>query len=339
MNYREVPSAGFEVSEIGFGCGGNAGLMIRGTDAERLTIVSRALDLGINYFDTAPDYGDGIAEENLGRILRDLSERPLITSKVEVRKENLGDIADHVVRSVDLSLKRLGVDYLDVLQIHNGPKKTPPKLEGAGYGQLWIEDFLKPGGALEGLTRVVRAGKARALGFICRGGDVDDVRELLNTGAFHMLNVHYTLLNPTAGMAAPQGLTIDRDFGAVLNEAHERGIGTAIYSPLASGALTDQSVAGVARHPLSGSRDHVSDAFRRDLGRAPALSFLSEPGKQTLAQAAFRFVLMHPGVSTVIGGFSSLEQLEELCAVSDGQGLSAQAMARIEDVWRRDFAK
>ena len=67
MQYRRVPETTLNLSEIGFGCGGNAGLMVRGDHDEQHRAVARALELGINYFDTAPDYGDGVAEDNLGR--------------------------------------------------------------------------------------------------------------------------------------------------------------------------------------------------------------------------------------------------------------------------------
>ena len=66
MQYRKVGASDLVVSEIAFGCGGNAGLMVRGSDAERLPVVARALELGITYFDNAPDYGNGAAETNLG---------------------------------------------------------------------------------------------------------------------------------------------------------------------------------------------------------------------------------------------------------------------------------
>ena len=169
MEYRQVGNTELRVSEIGFGCGGNAGLMVRGSPEEQRRVVTRAIELGINYFDNAPDYGNGVAEENLGRVLKELKLRPVITSKVEVRHTDLGDIAGHVVRSTEESLQRLGVDYVDILQIHNGPAPAPPQLEGRSYTQLWIEDYLRPGGALEGLQRVLRDGKARYVGFICRG--------------------------------------------------------------------------------------------------------------------------------------------------------------------------
>ena len=85
MNYRDLGSTGVRVSEIGFGCGGNAGLMVRGTPVEQREAIHRALELGVNYFDQAPDYGDGLSETNLGRALKDLGAHPYITTKVEVR--------------------------------------------------------------------------------------------------------------------------------------------------------------------------------------------------------------------------------------------------------------
>jgi aryl-alcohol dehydrogenase-like predicted oxidoreductase len=337
MEYRQVGNTELRVSEIGFGCGGNAGLMVRGSPAEQQRVVARAVELGINYFDNAPDYGNGAAEENLGRVLKELQLRPVLTSKVEVRHTNLGDIAGHVVRSTEESLKRLGVDALDILQIHNGPAPSPPPLEGRAYTQLWIDDYLRPGGALDGLQRVLRDGKARYVGFICRGNDADQVRQLLDMQVFRLINVPYTLLNPTAGMAKPEGLEVDRDFGGVIHDAYAHGVGTAIYSPLAGGFLTDPIVAGGARHPLAGPRDSASEAYRRTLEMARALSFLRREGTHTLAQAAIRFILMHTGVTVVLGGFSAMSHLEEIAPVSGAGPLAPELMARVETVWRANF--
>jgi len=72
MRYRAIPDTGLSLSEIGFGCGGNAGLMVRGDRAEQIRVIARALDQGINYFDLAPDYGDGLAESNLGIALKEI---------------------------------------------------------------------------------------------------------------------------------------------------------------------------------------------------------------------------------------------------------------------------
>jgi L-glyceraldehyde 3-phosphate reductase len=190
---------------------------------------------------------------------------------------------------------------------------------------------------LEGLQRVLRDGKARYLGFICRGNDGYQVRQLIDTGLFRMINVPYTLLNPTAGMARPRGLEVERDFGEVITYAYEQGVGVAIYSPLAGGFLTDPLVTGGDRHPLAGTRDTASEAYRRHLEMARSLSFLRREGTHTLTQAALRFILMHQGVTVILGGFSALEHLEEIVPVSDAGPLTPELMARVEMVWRANF--
>ena len=331
-------STSLRVSEIGFGTGGTAGLMINGSFEEQLQAVARAIELGINYFDTAPDYGTGVSESNLGKVLAELGVRPVIATKVEVRQENLADIAGHIQRSVDASLQRLGLDYVDIVQIHNGPFATRPDLQGRDYRVLGIEDYFASGGAIEGLERLLRAGKTRFIGFICRGEDGAQVKELLDTNLFHMINLVYTLMNPTAAIPKPEGLSLDSDFGQVIAYATQKGVGTAVYSPLAGGLLADQIIGGGEFHPLSrGGRRPQSDQLQRQVSRAAALSFLSIPDRHSLAQAAIRFILMQPGVTTVLGGFSSLGQLEEVAATSGSGPLAPELMARVEMVWRTNF--
>ena len=339
MQYRTIGRSSLVVSEIAFGCGGNAGLMVRGQYQEQVAIVGRALELGVTYFDNAPDYGDGMAETNLGRVLKALHARPVLNTKVEIRKENLGDVASHIVRSVEGSLRRLGVDHVDMLQIHNGPSGADPKLEGRSYTQLSLDHFLGPGGALDGIERLKRAGKIGYAGFICRGNDGAEVRQLLGTGVFHLINVPYTLFNPTAGRAKPRGLKVDKDFGDVVSYARAHGAAAAVYSPLASGYLTDDAVAGRPRHDLARAYDLETPASLNLRRRARALTFLSRESGCTLAQAAFRFVLMHDGVAAALGGFSSQAQLEEIAAVSGMPPFSAHQMQRLEALWNADFTE
>jgi L-glyceraldehyde 3-phosphate reductase len=307
---------------------------VRGTAAEQERAVGRALDLGITYFDNSPDYGDGHAEEALGRALKALKARPLVNSKVEIRAENLGDIVGHVERSVDASLRRLGLDHLDVVQIHNGPSARLVNLEGRRYSLLGIDDYFRDGGAIEGVDRVVRAGKVRFAGFICRGGDGDEVRRVLATGVFHLINVPYTLLNPTAGRAMgsdPAGLT--PDYGQVLDAAREAGAGAAIYSPLAGGFLTDDFAGNSPRHSLARPARGEAAGIEETRRKVLALKGVLDGTGLTLVQAAIRFCLMHEGVTTVLGGFSSVEQMEEIVAAADALALDAEVMARLEMLW------
>ncbi len=334
MRYRKVGASDLTVSEVAFGCGGNAGLMVRADRSEQLRVVARALDLGLNYFDNSPDYGDGAAEQNLGIALKEIGARPLINSKVEIRRANLADIKGHVIRSVEESLARLQVDALDMLQIHNGPSLEPPDLRGAGYRQLWLEDFLRPGGACEGVEHLRKAGKIRYAGFICRGDDARAVDTLLDTGLFSLINAPYTLLNPSAGMAKPAALRV-KDFGDVIRAAQSHGASAAIYSPLAGGFLTDDFLHGAARHPLARAADPLQ--AQRAIHQVKALAFLTEGGN-SLAIAAYRFILSHPGVACVLGGFSSLEQLQELASAPDLGPLSSSEMTRLEMLWSAGFA-
>jgi L-glyceraldehyde 3-phosphate reductase len=312
--------------------------MVRGRHEEQLSIIGRALELGVTYFDNAPDYGSGIAETNLGRVLKMLGARPVLNTKVEIRKENLGDVAGHIVRSAEGSLRRLGVDYVDMFQIHNGPSRVDPKLEGREYSQLSLDHLMLPGGALDGIERLRRSGKIKYAGFICRGNDGEEVRQLLDTGVFHLINVPYTLFNPTAGRARPNGLTLGMDYGDVISFAPARGAAAAVYSPLASGYLTDDSVAGIPRHELARAYDLQSPASLRLRQKARSLTFLSRENGYTLAQAAFRFVLMHQGVATALGGFSTKAQLEEIATVSGSSPFSADQMTRLDALWNADFA-
>ncbi|MPZ13849.1 MAG: aldo/keto reductase [Chloroflexi bacterium] len=342
MKYREVGNTATRVSEIGFGGGGNAGLMVRGSAEEQRQAIARALDLGINYFDQSPDYGTGLSETNLGRVLKDLGVRPYITTKVEVREQNLDDIAGHVVRSVDESLNRLGVDYVDFLQIHNGPVTTRPQLSGRTYTHLWIEDYLRPGGALEGLQRVQRAGKARFLGFITRGNDAPAARQLIDTGCFSLINASVNLLNPSAALK-PYGMHVEQDYDRILTYAAAHGVGAAVYSPLAGWFLTNGAVSGSTPHALaSGPRTPESEQV--GLRRAKALGFLSStlhPDVQrddhNLAEAAIRFVLSLEGVSVVLGGFSDTHQVEEVAGCSGRGPLSEENLMRVEGIWRSNF--
>ena len=193
----------------------------------------------------------------------------------------------------------------------------------------------QPGGAIEGLERIVRSGKTRYIGFICRGGDGRQVRQLLDTGKFHLINLIYNLLNPSAAGPLPRGLSVDADFEGVIEAAQAHGAGVAVYSPLSGGLITDDAVTGADPHPLSGSR-RSGDAV--DLGRrqAKAIQFLKRPGR-SLAQAGFDFILGNPGVTTVLGGFSDIAQLEELAGRSGAAPLTQEEMERVAMAWRANF--
>ena len=118
MKYRTLGKTKLSISEIGFGCGNVGGLMVRGSPDEQVEAVNHALRLGINYFDTAPQYGNGKSETNLGQVLRQLKPDVRVATKVAITKEDLRHLNDVVQSSVETSLKRLGRERLDLLQLH-----------------------------------------------------------------------------------------------------------------------------------------------------------------------------------------------------------------------------
>ena len=341
MRYRPMGNTGELVSEICFGTGDNAGLLVRGTDLDQRQAFERALEAGINYWDTSPDYGDhvGLAEINIGKLMRTFHVRPLITTKVEIMPDQLDDVAGAVERSLEGSLKRLGSEWVDVLQIHN-----PPALQTdttvSGWIHLGLADYLGPRGALEGLERVRRQGKVRFLGFASEHADPRAVKQLLDTGSFSMINVWYDLLNPTAAFGPVAGMNVGHSYDSIIPYARARGVGVATIRPLAGGALTDHAVGGGARHPLAGGGlSRRVEVYQEMVSQAESLAFLSQPGRHSLSEAAFRFLLDTEGVSTVIGGYSELAHLEEAVGNSGATPLSPETMARVKLTWRANYGR
>src|SRR6516164_6930543 len=119
METRTLGRTGLKVSVLGFGCGAVGGLMVRGSPADQERAVARAIELGINYFDTAAMYGNGESERNLGRVLKSLKPDIVVGTKVRVPDGERGHIGAAVAASLEASLRRLQLDHVDLFQLHN----------------------------------------------------------------------------------------------------------------------------------------------------------------------------------------------------------------------------
>jgi aryl-alcohol dehydrogenase-like predicted oxidoreductase len=323
MEYRVLGKTGLRVSEIGFGAGFTAALLaVEGDRDEQREAVARALELGINYFDTAPVYGRGHSESRLGEILRELGVRPIIATKAMVRHEDLNDTRGTIVRSVEGSLDRLGIDAIDVIQLHNpvSVNRIPED-----HDSLEVDEVLRPGGVLDTFEDLQRQGKVRFLGFTGMGHP-PAINQLIDSGRFQVMQAYYNLLNPSAGMAVPAGFRLI-DWGQIIDHAAANEVGVVIIRVLAAGALGGKE----ERQPPPGSWAHTNWLeVQSDRLRAQGLQFLVREG-QTLAQAAIRFALIKREVSTVLVGFSTRADVEEAAACSPTQGLSDEEMAQL---WR-----
>ena len=328
---RPLGKTGVDVSIL---CLGGAHIGLIQDEAESIKLMHTAVDEGITFFDNAWDYHGGRSEELMGKALETGGRR----EKVFLMTKNCERDYKGTLSNLDDSLKRLGVDFVDVVQIHN-PPSAETDTTVPGWLHLGLSDYLGPGGALEGLERVRRAGKTRFFGFANEDAGAEAVHTLLETREFHLINVWYDLLNPTAGMDRPDGLDIQHDYGRLVDRAHELGVGVSVIRPLAGGVLTDHAVAGGGRHALAGGGlTRNADMYQAMVQRALPFAFLSRPG-QKLSDAAYRFILQHPGVTTVLGGYSELSHLEEASGNSGANPLSDEDMARLETVWRSNCGR
>jgi len=329
MQYRTLGRTGLKISEIGFGCGNNAVLMVRASYGEQLRAVRRALDLGINYFDTAFAYGLGKSEENLGKILGELGASAVISTKI--RLEPAADLKAATIHAVEAGLKRLQRSSVDLIQLHNrvALERSPGK-----RFSVTPRDVVGPGGVLEGFKEMRDQGKVRYFGFSGLG-DPKALHEVIDSGEFHSVQAYYNLLNPSAAQPVPTGFSA-LDYGRLIDRAAGKGMGIAVIRVLAAGALTSDPTGGggSSPEPLSPGSD-----YSLDLERAEKVKFLIGGDIKSLTQAAIRFALMKPEVSTVLVGFSNISHIDEAVVCSGAGGLSQDALARLRKLWDNDFGR
>ena len=329
MQYRTVGKTGVKVSEIGFGCGNNAVLMVKAPYEDQLRAVRHALDQGITFFDTAFAYGLGKSEENLGRILNDLGANPVISTKIRLEADAVGDVKAATIRAVEAGLARLKRDRVDFVQLHT--RVTLERGMGKRFS-LAPKDVLGPNGVIDGFKTMRDRGKVGYFGFSGLG-DPKALHELVGSGEFHGFQCYYNLLNPSAGKAVPPGFSA-LDYGLILDRAAANGMGAFVIRVLAAGALTsDPSTGGgSSSEPLSPGSNYPIDLQRAEKVK----SALGVSGKD-LTQAAIRFGLMNQKVSTVLVGFSNTTHVDEAVACSGMPELSDDQMTKIRKLWETDF--
>lgn len=299
MEYREFGNTGIQVSEIGVGCGGLGGEKKLGLEP----VVERALDLGINFFDTCDTYAEYRSEAVLGSVFRNQPrDRFVVCTKFGGVIDDQGwhrDISvPHLHEAFEASCRRLCVDYFDIYLVH-----TPPK------------DLLDHDDLIAELDKMVSAGKIRTYGVSTERGDFAN-----------------EVVTRTAGRAIEISLNLffQEPRKSFLPVAAKQGAGVICKSPMAGGVLTESFT--IDGNPEADPRyqrfGHERFTRRAELLRA-ARSILTANGR-TIAQGALAWLLsLDPPISTVIPGISSLQRLEETAAVA-GARLSAEDMAALD---------
>src|SRR5947207_4484545 len=162
MEMRVFGRTGMQLSVLGFGCGAVGGLMVRGDPLDQERVIGRAIATGVNYFDTAVQYGNGESERNLGRVLQKLKPAKVaVGTKVRLSESEFGRIADAVTMSLEGSLARLCLERVDIFHLHNAITET------GGGSALSVRQVL--GEVVPAFERLRRQGKARFLGITAVG--------------------------------------------------------------------------------------------------------------------------------------------------------------------------
>ena len=337
MRYRKVGKDPIEVSEISFGTGDNAGAMVHGSSNEQLALVGYALEQGINLFDTSAAYGRGAAEVNLGRVLADLGARDVyVATKAFIPPNDFVRIGEKVTESLDDSLFRLRRDCVDILLLHN-PIRSKPNPENPLIMAMTPAEALEA--ALPAMVKAREAGKCRMLGLACDESETSAVMPVLESGEFSMINFTYNLGNPSAARPL-DGIPNAINFQGLFDAAERLDVSVAVVRPLAGGALAgnilDQGLAAV--HALSRGYFRMMPQVHEPMIRmARKFGFLHRPPEQTLAEAAYRYIFMHPRVATVIGGFSEVAHLADALAAIEAGPLSDADMQRIGEILDAGF--
>ena len=310
MEMRTFGRTGLRISILGFGCGAVGGLMVRGAPADQERAIARALEAGVNYFDTAVQYGNGESEKNLGRALKKLKPKDAIVgTKVRLTAAEFGGIADAVTKSLEGSLRRLGMERVDIFHLHNVITVNGVG-ESLGVGQVLHQ-------LVPAFERLRQKGMIRFLG-ITAAGDTAALHQVVDARVVDSAQVIYNMLNPSAGKPLPERYPA-QDYGLLLDRAHKAGVGVIGIRVLAGGALSGSA----ERHPIASPPPEPigsATSYEGDLERARRLLPLVDEGSaESLAEAAIRFAIAHPEVGTILVGMATPGQFEQaLSAVQRG---------------------
>jgi aryl-alcohol dehydrogenase-like predicted oxidoreductase len=320
MRYRRLGRTGWEVSEIGFGAWGISGKQwIGATDDVSERALRRAVELGLNFIDTALAYGDGHSETLVGKVVRSTPQKVWVATKVPPKnrlwpaRPGIGIEQvfpyDYIIQSTETSLRNLGLETVDLQQLH-----------------VWNPEWLERDEWRRAFEDLKRSGKVQAVGISINDHDPDSALGIIGTGLIDTVQVIYNIFD----QSPEQNL-----FPLCLEE----DIGVLARVPLDEGSLTGN----IRQDTVFAADDFRNFYFRGDRKkqveeRVDALRADLEGVRGSLAEIALRFTISHPAVSTVIPGMRQVKNVESNCGVSEAGPLPANVLSRLRrHVWERNF--
>jgi aryl-alcohol dehydrogenase-like predicted oxidoreductase len=321
MKYRRLGRTDFQVSEIGYGAWGIGGTQwIGASDKESLAALHRAIEGGVNFIDTALAYGGGKSEQLVGRAIAETTRKILVASKVPPKNRlwparagiGIDEVFpyDYIISSTEASLRNLGVDSIDLQQLH----VWNPEWFGRDEWRRAFEDLKS-------------SGKVRAVGISINDHQPDSALEIVESGLIDTVQVIYNIFDQTP----------ERNlFAACIR----RNVGVVARVPLDEGSLTGR----IGENTTFPEGDFRSYYFRGDRKKqvaervAAIVNDLGLEDASHMPAVAIRFCLSHPAVSTVIPGMRSVSSVDANFMAS-GQGPLPPHTLEIlrRHAWDRDF--
>ncbi len=320
MRTRPLGRTGWQVSDIGLGSWGMGGMWGTLDDREAIRAIRRAVELGVNFIDTAAVYGDGHAEELISQALAGRGDPVRIATKVPPK--NMEWPARHdapaaeafpaewIIEHTEASLRRLKRSSIDLQQLH-----------------VWAPRWLKESSVwLPAVERLKREGKIRAFGISINDHEPDTALELVASGLIDSVQVIYNIFDQTPAER-------------LLPACQRHQVGVIVRVPFDEGSLTGTLTATTRFAPDDWrSAYFAGDRLRDTVERVERLQAFVRTTRRTVAQTALAFCLAHPAVSTVIPGMRRVSHVEENCMVSGARPLSTEELAQLRaHVWPRNF--
>jgi aryl-alcohol dehydrogenase-like predicted oxidoreductase len=321
MRQLTLGRTGLQVSALGYGTWaiGKADWGGVGDDEAALASMRRAIELGVTLFDTALAYGDGHSERLVGQVVRDAGDGVRVATKVPPKTyawppppgAAVQDVlpGDWIVASTEASLRNLGVDAIDLQQLH-----------------VWSDDWVGQGDWLEAVEALRAAGKFRHFGVSVNFGQPENVLRLLETGVIDTVQVLYNVFDQSAE---------DVLFPAV----RAANVGVIARVPFDEGGLTGRIRADSEFAEGDFRRSYFRGDRRREVAeRVDAIARDLQVPVEQVPEIALRFCLSDPAVSTVIAGMRSLRNVEANARAVAAGPLSAGELAALRPHrWLRDF--
>ncbi len=320
MRYRTLGRTGLQVSEVGYGAWGIGGKQwLGGDDGESLAALRRAIELGLNFIDTALAYGDGHSERLVGQVVRESSATVYVATKVPPKNQlwparpgiGIREVFPYryILECTEKSLRNLGLDHIDLQQLH-----------------VWNPEWIHEDDWRRAFEDLKRSGQVRFVGVSINDHQPDSALDLINTGLIDAVQVIYNIFDQS-----PER----RLFPLCL----ERNIGVLARVPFDEGALTGR-ITAETEFPRGDFRSFYfrGDRKRQVQERVEALKRDLDGVEGDLPEIALRFCLSHPAVSTVIPGMRRVQHVEANLRVSDLGPLDEKVLAILrKHAWEKNF--